>query len=106
MPLIPIFTLIIGYIFKKKPLMMTLLLIGILPSLYLLLFPNPNQLLDSFYSKQKAGHYRETYRMLNDDTKAKINEVEWKVVNTTINAEQIRPVREAGQWKLLIKDRK
>lgn len=102
-PLIPIYILLLGYLLRNRPKIIIILIVGMFPSLFFLLFPKPVQFLEDFNSKQAGGFYRETYRMLDSTTTAKFSETNWMKIGKEINNNQGEPVKENNQWRLRIK---
>jgi hypothetical protein len=100
MPLLPMFILILGYLLKNKNILLGLVLIGTLPSLYFLLFPTPNSLIQEFNSKKSEGFYRETYRMLDLKSREKFDEPSWKILENNLTGDQVVTVKENNQWKV------
>jgi len=101
MPLIPILTIILVYILKNRKSLLFILFLSLVPSLYMLLFPNPNLFLKNFKKNYQSGFYRETYRMLSRSTRSKISENKWEELSLEHNENQeLKLVKEGNQWKI------
>lgn len=100
MPLIPILILVLGHILKNKSKLIILLLSTSLISLFPLLFPNSLSAEKIFAEKHQYGFYKETYQLLDSQTKQKIDYQQWQQLslNPNIN-KQLKPVKENNQWK-------
>lgn len=69
----------------------------------MMLFPTPNGILKTFNESRNGGFYRETYRLLDKETRENINEVNWKEIEETVSEEEIIPIKEGGRWRIKIK---
>ena len=100
--LVPILTLIIGYIFQKKIFLLGIINLLVIPSLLTMLFPTSERILKTFNENQSDGFYRETYRLLDKETKNSIDEMSWKEVGKELNSGKINPIMEDGRWRIKI----
>lgn len=110
LPLIPVYTILLGYIFKDRKWVHSLFLISLLPSLYLLLFPSSESFKELFKRQFELGLYRETYRMLSYESREGIDETKWKEINQRFNLKMysveldnerlVKLVKENNQWRI------
>jgi hypothetical protein len=75
--LIPILILIVVDFFKNKKLILILLLIAYIPWLKFNFFPDPNTMVNEWNQEITDQHYRETYRLIDKNSRQKINEDTW-----------------------------
>lgn len=76
-PLIPILILIVVDFFKNKKLILILLLITYLPWLKFNFLPNSNTMIKEWNQEITDQHYREAYRLIDKNSRQKINEDTW-----------------------------
>jgi len=76
-PLVPIFILLIANMFQNKKIILILLLFSYLPWLKYNFFPNSQKTLTEWNQEIGDEHYREAYRLLDKNSRQKINESDW-----------------------------
>lgn len=101
--LMPILTLTVGYFFNKKPWIILIILLSYAPWLGFNFFPNYTDLVNQWEYLANNQQYRETYRLLDNDSRTRINENEWldkQAIYINANKETIK---ENNEWKFKIK---
>lgn len=109
-PLVPFLVLIIGYLFRKKEIILWLLLASYIPFLGWQFFPGPEMFLGKFWENYNKGFYRETYRMLSEKIKTSISEDEWKILTNKPSREiiekKLETIKEHNEWKIELETEK
>lgn len=100
--LLPVLILLVVDFFKNKSLILVLLLISYLPWLNYNFFPKSNEIIEEWNKTINAKHYRDAYRLLNKDSRQKIDEKNWLEYwedneNDTLSKE---PILENNKWKI------
>lgn len=102
--LIPILILLTADFFQYKKIILILLIFSYLPWLRYIFFPSSEKILTEWSQNITAGHYRDAYRLLDKNSRQKIDETSWlkhweENKQDTLKKE---PVLENNQWRIKI----
>lgn len=104
--LVPLLILLVVDFFKNKTLILIILLFSYLPWLNYNFFPKPDEVIEEWSREINGQHYREAYRLLDNNSRQKINEEYWlnywKAHNKDILTKE--PVLENNRWRIKIND--
>jgi len=102
--ILPILVLLVVKFFENKPLVLFLLLISYLPWLRYNFFPKSSDLVQEWTQTIENQHYREAYRLLDNESRQKINESDWLKYweNNKNDILSKESVLENNQWRIKI----
>jgi len=100
--LLPILILLVVYFFQDKKLFLILLLFSYLPWLKYNFFPNSQKTLTEWNQEIGDEHYREAYRLLDKNSRQKINESDWLKYweNNKNNTLKKELILENNRWRI------
>ena len=106
--ILPVLILLIVNYFATKPLVLILFLISYLPWLNYNFFPNPKDVVEEWNQNINNKHYRDAYRLLDNNSQQNIEENDWLKRWESNSDDNLfkEPVLENNRWRINLKDTK
>ena len=103
-PLTPLLILTSYYLLKRYRFLTAIILLTYIPYLYLFLFPQSTEFINSFHSLYQSNFYKDTYQLLDSQSKQQINLSQWQQYSTShpYSDQKLHLVKESNQWRIKV----